>query len=355
MSEEFDQFDPGEPANEMTAEGIAVEAENATLEQTLEQAFDQSSGEGDSPKSTTSPSPDDNSQAEDVSSQSTDAKEANAQDTDKGEKVEDLPEAGLKHWPQEQRQAFGKMPQDQQDFFMQRYKEMEAGHTRRSQEMAPLRDLMSDWQPYLGQLQAQGVIPNPIAAINGLLGLEQQLRTGDNARKVAILTKLALDYGVQTPGEDEAREDPSLHQMELQMRNQQAQMRRMQYQQMDNNTAFGRQQISQFVAEKTADGKPAYPYFNALTDDMVRLAQADVNSGISPNLRDLYERASWNNPKVRAELLKSQVDTQLAERQANLDKKRNASSSVAGNGSVPISKKSDDLNAIIAEGWDRFM
>ena len=42
-----------------------------------------------------------------------------------------------------------------QGFLMDRSKDMEAAHTKRSQEIAPLRGAAEKWTPYLNQMQAE--------------------------------------------------------------------------------------------------------------------------------------------------------------------------------------------------------
>ena len=42
-----------------------------------------------------------------------------------------------------------------QAFLLDRYNKMEAAHTQRSQEIAPLRKATEKWTPYLAQIQAE--------------------------------------------------------------------------------------------------------------------------------------------------------------------------------------------------------
>ena len=94
-----------------------------------------------------------------------------------------------------------------QAFLMDRSREMEAAHTKRSQEIAPLRNASERWAPYLNQIQAE-----PSQVFDSLMQYEYGLRTGTNEQRMNILVGLARDYGVSfgNGGQEapSAEEDP---------------------------------------------------------------------------------------------------------------------------------------------------
>ena len=59
------------------------------------------------------------------------------------------------HWSVEHQEMFRGLDGKAQSFLMDRSREMEAAHTKRSQEIAPLRNASERWAPYLNQIQAE--------------------------------------------------------------------------------------------------------------------------------------------------------------------------------------------------------
>ena len=102
------------------------------------------------------------------------------------EKAEEVEEAEAKpepldaptHWKVEDQELFRGLDPKAQSFLMDRHKDMEAAHTRRSQEIAPLRNAAEKWTPYLSQMQA-----DPATTFDSLMQYEYGLRTGTNEQK----------------------------------------------------------------------------------------------------------------------------------------------------------------------------
>ena len=59
---------------------------------------------------------------------------------------------------------------------------MEADYTRKTQEIAPLRNAAEKWTPYLSNIQA-----DPAQTFDQLMQHEYGLRTGTNQQKIEIL------------------------------------------------------------------------------------------------------------------------------------------------------------------------
>ena len=110
------------------------------------------------------------------------------------------------HWSVEHQEMFRGLDGKAQSFLMDRSREMEAAHTKRSQEIAPLRNASERWAPYLNQIQAE-----PSQVFDSLMQYEYGLRTGTNEQRMHILLGLARDYGVSFGNGQEApsaEEDP---------------------------------------------------------------------------------------------------------------------------------------------------
>ncbi len=272
-----------------------------------------------------------------------------------GEGGEEPPETGSElqpmdaptHWASADREMFAKLTPDAQKFMMDRFQGMEAAHTQRSQEIAPIRGFMEQWNPYFQHIGA-----DPGIAMNQVMQAEYMLRTGTQEQKRDVLRQLINDYGIEGPGEggeNAPPHDPRVDQLAQQMQelahrnNAQAVHAQNAQMQAANNA------IHSFTSAKNEDGTLAHPFFGDVQVDMERLAQADIDSGRQPDLKDLYERACWANPTVRQKLLDMQKTADAKEAR----RKRHAGSSVSGAGSRRAEQRSDDLEKILSDEWDR--
>ncbi len=276
---------------------------------------------------------------------------------DGGEGGDPPPEGGTElqpmdapaHWASADREMFAKQTPEAQKWLMERSNAMDAAHTQRSQEIAPIRGFMEKWDPYFRQMGA-----DPGAAMNHVMEAEYILRTGTQAQKLDLLKQLIHDYGVEAPGEggeNAPPQDPRVDQLAQQMqelahRNNAQAMHAQNAQMQAANNA-----IHSFTSAKNEDGTLAHPFFGDVQVDMERLAQADIDSGRQPDLKDLYDRACWANPTVRQKLLDMQKTADAKEAR----RKRHAGSSVSGAGSRRAEQRSDDLDSILSNEWDRQM
>ena len=251
------------------------------------------------------------------------------------------------HWSTKDREMFSKIGADGQQWLLERYRGMEAAHTKRSQEIAPMRDLAQRWAPYFEHLKT----PAP-QAIDLLMQTEYQLRNGSNTQKIAILQRLVEDYGIAAPEEDEngnliqpAAADPRIEALEQQIQAMRAGQSQQQQAEQQSRVAVASGQIQAFADEKRADGKLAYPYFGDVKNDMTRLAQADLAAGAQPDLKSLYDRAAWANPTVRAKLL-------AADNQEKARKASRAGGQVSGAGAAAAEQPKGLRETLEAE-WAR--
>ena len=221
---------------------------------------------------------------------------------------------------------------------------MIGAHTQRSQEIAPLRAVTDEWQPYLDQVaEFQGVESIPAAeAITGLLQTERALRTADPEQKRAMLEHLAEQYGAAPLDamphgwrEGDAAVAQQAQEAAPEPVNEFAQAQAV-------NAAQG--QIDQFKAATNDDGSPRYPFFDQVTQEMTRLAHADQMHGVTPDLDNLYNRATWGDANLRQRALahrdaQAEAGRKSSER-AKIAKARSASVSLSG-GSGPAGRAED--------------
>ena len=115
------------------------------------------------------------------------------------------------------------------------------------------------------------------------------------------------------------------------------------------------EEIRRFTEAKTEAGAPAHPYFAEVEADMTRLAQTDRAAGLAPTLADLYERAIWSNPTVRAKMLAAQQHAAARQteraRKEQIRKAKRASATVTGQGSGDAEQPRTLRDEIEAQ-WD---
>lgn len=292
------------------------------------------------------------------------------------------------HWSLEDQNRFREATPEWQAWLAGRSKAIDAHASKRGEELAPLRQLEDKWRPYAERL---GGTFNQL--VDGLMQAEYALRTGTPQQKSAIFQQLAGDYGVNLAafggGQNGAPAQPgngaipaappeveqvlgdldpsaaNVIRMVLARQAQTEQNIAARLEQRDGaayqaNAARAAEDVKAFAEAVDEQGKPAHPYFAEVYDDMTRLAQADMAAGLQPNLANLYERATWAHPEVRAKQLAAQQHAAEQQRkrkeQEDVQRAKKAGVSVSGAGSATREQPSDDLDDILEElvpqtGW----
>ena len=241
-------------------------------------------------------------------------------------------------WPDEQKTAFAELPEPQRKFMLDRFKDMESAHTKRTQAIAPTLEVARKWSPYL---QARGMTADK--ALDNLVATEYALSTGTQEQKQGMFLQLMQTYGVdpvevatqaEERGEGETEVDPGMRRL-LEPVTQSVQDL---HRRMDAREAQGTQQqqmadLDSFAQAKDADGNLLHPHFEELVDDMLALAQARAAVGQRPTYEDLYEAAQWSNPTVRERLLNARsVEERKAAGQQHANARRAAVQGAKENG-----------------------
>lgn len=240
------------------------------------------------------------------------------------------------HWPQADRDMFAKQAPEAQKWLLDRHKAMETDYTRKTEGIAPLLQEIDRASPYLRSINA-----TPEAAFQALLSTEYTLRHGTPDQKVAAVQRILNDYKITLPGSTSrptetpaAGEQSAADQSEWEdpavaaLRKEIADLKQAEQQRQQLTAAEMEQraisELRAFEAEKTADGKPAYPHFASVIDEMTRLALVERAQGRQPNLKSLYEVAVYANPATRAQLLADQQAEQQRKIEAEIEAKRKA-------------------------------
>ena len=267
------------------------------------------------------------------------------------------------HWSKEDQDLFLEQPAKVQQYLLDRSKAMEAAHTQRSQEIAPLRNVVGQWDGYLKQIQA-----DPAQMFHSLLGFEYQLRSGTNEQKIQTLMQLAQAYGVefaQQQAEPSAEEDPfgiqkqiaaAVDPIKQQLGQVSGGFQQQNQQTQQAEQARLQQQVRDFADEKGADGKLAHPYFSEVRQDMAALAQAKAAAGQPQDIAELYETACWSNPSVRAKMQaaaerKAEATKRKAE-QERAKKAKRAAGSLSGSGGGGSTEQPKGLREQLEANYD---
>ena len=217
---------------------------------------------------------------------------------------------------------------------IEKSKSLESGYDEKFREVAGLKKAIDPWAGYLQQIGA-----TPELAIQYLIGAEYQLRTGTPAVKREALLKIAQDYDIDLEqaeggeGEEDST-DPAVKALQDELTNLRGLVTSQVQTQVAGQNAVAESDIQTFAEEKTEAGTLAHPHFNEVTEDMVSFAKAETAQGRKPNLKDLYDRAIWSTPAVRAKLIASEKETDAKQRAETAkdkeQKARKAASSVSG-------------------------
>lgn len=238
------------------------------------------------------------------------------------------------HWSSEDKEVFNSQTPEAQTWMIEKSKSLEAGYAEKFKEVAGLKKAIDPWGGYLQQIGA-----TPELAIQYLIGAEYQLRTGTPAVKREALLKIAKDYDIDLEqaegGEgEEDFTDPAVKALQEEVTKLGGLVTSQQHAQTQGQQNVAESEIQAFAEEKTEAGQPAHPHFNEVLEDLVMQARVEAAQGRKPNLKDLYDRAIWSNPAVRAKLVSAEKETDAKKRAGAAKEKeqkaRQAASSVSG-------------------------
>jgi hypothetical protein len=234
------------------------------------------------------------------------------------------------HWSAEDKATFAKLPAEGQAFLLKRHGDMEAEFTRKSQASAGAVQFTQALAPVFNDpaimqdLQRSGV--NPVQAVHLWGQLHRRAISPKQEDRFGVLVEMTQRMGLdparifaalqnQPPPlpegiSPEDLKDPAIRffadqfgrtttklqalEGQLQQRAQAEQQAREEWQ-----VKSARQGIDGFADEKTKDGQPLRPYFDAVLPIIIDLYKANPRRDI----REAYDTACWAHPEVRKQLL----------------------------------------------------
>ena len=259
-------------------------------------------------------------------------------------------------FPEEKRAAFEAMPREAQEWALNEYKSFQAGFTKKTQELAGDKKFKEKYgwaeqifAPLEQALMMHGLTPQQY--VGQLLAIQQGLQTNPEQ----TIKHLAQQRGVALDGLQEADEyqDPEIRALKEEIANLRQGLTVREQTEAQNQQSHLMDQIRLFGTEKDADGNLTHPHFDAVMDDMARLAVYQRNQGIQPELNQLYEQAVWSNPEVRQTLLDEQKKSLTAEdagkKQAKATKAKKAAKSVTKTSEPGSDKQAVDFSKMSIE------
>lgn len=247
------------------------------------------------------------------------------------------------NWPQQEQAFFRELPPELQHAYLDRARHMMADYTRKTQEIARVRQGYQELErviaPHVQQWALNGM--GPAQAMQQLIALSDYATKSPQEfiRYFANLRGVDLQ-AIAQPAQEEYI-DPQVAALQQQLAGVQQQLnytsqaqayaqqvaQQQQYAQAFQETNG---QIDNFASQVGPDGKPLYPYFNQLEEDMSAL----IETGRAQTLHEAYETAKWANPYTRSKLLAQSRarDNRLMRQRA--EQARMAASSITGASSM---------------------
>ena len=255
------------------------------------------------------------------------------------------------HWAPEDIEAYNELDDKSKRLYLKRYKQMEAGYTKKAQKFAEERRIAEKFnkavEPFQDQFKKLNI--DEFDAFQRAATAHIRLLQASPQEKYHLFQRLAHDYGInfnqqqveQAINHNQPQLDPhtqallqeveSIKQRQYQI--DQAQIQR-EYQSLE-------QQIVNFREAKDDKGEPKYPHFETLRLEMSEILQ----KGMAKSLEDAYEKAIRLNDDLHQEYINRQYNSRL--READVEKKTAASKkagfNVRGSGSISNVQPQENL------------
>lgn len=262
----------------------------------------------------------------------------------------------VKQWKKPSRAALRKLAsmEGAADLLPDVYKEIESRYDYTGKTQAEYDKLKKRFDPYdqvlstyeqqaamrgiapqigLQQMMAvqDGLYRNPDQTIPWLL---QQLKPNDAK---AVVNAMARHWGVDLGQIAQAEPwiDPAVKQLveplQAQNRQMQSMMQNFYQQQYQQNAQAVAQSIAAFKNAQDENGNPKYPHYARLENSMAAIIRAE---GLQ-DLEKLYEKAMWNDPELREELIQARAKSaELKAAQVSLDKNAQAEKAVVASRNI---------------------
>lgn len=252
------------------------------------------------------------------------------------------------HWPEKDRELFGKQSRESQEYLLRREREYTEGINRKSAEVAEVRKAL---EPIDMQLRQNGTTPG--AAVAQLVAWHQALQQNPKD----ALPKLAKLYGVDLSALSDGAAleyvDPAVQALQQQVQQLTAHIQTTQTNSQQQQFQAVQNEISTFATATDESGNLKHPYFDRVRGYMGAL----FSSSPDMTLEKAYEAAVFADPELRQAKLASEREAERkAAEKARLeavDKAKKAGQPIKGAGLTSARKTKPTLdqaiNASLAE------
>ena len=337
------------------AEDLSTEVEEApeqTMDDTIRETLEAINARNDEPEATEEVAEDKSRDDKGrFASKEAPAEEAPVEQPEEPEAHVVPPELQKLGLRKDEAEAFSKADKAVQDAFIRRSDEMHRGFEQVRNKAQFGSEVEQAIGPLLPVLQQNNIAP--VEAVRRLFGAEMQLRNGSPAQKVAMLNKLATDYGIDLGQVNEYAANQPMVDPRVQALEQQLQQQQSWIQQQNQATEWRERQTLNSEITRFASS-PEHGFFEEVRGDMAGLLQA----GLAPDLATAYDMAIYANPAVRARVLaQQQVKAQESGRTAASQKASSAKAAAAVNvsrkGTLPAAKAVGTMDDTIRETAQR--
>lgn len=264
------------------------------------------------------------------------------------------------HWAPEDREAFNELDEKGRKLYLKRYKQQEAGFTKKSQGLAEERRIAENFKKVMAthEEHLKNIGVDPFMAVDKLLATEKLFRTGTPSQKADAFQKLARDYGINLnlPQQQYVAEqtfDPQTLALYQKVHTLEQHQQFLEQERVKRETHSLTSQIDSFQKAVDDKGEPKYPHFETLRMDMSEILQKGMASG----LEDAYNKAVRLNDDLHQEYINRQYNIRMKE--AETVKKTVASKkagfNMKGSGGSALAEPSQTLSTrqVIEQAYDR--
>jgi hypothetical protein len=200
-----------------------------------------------------------------------------------------------KTWRPEAAAAFATLPPNIQAEIHKREEDMFRGLEQYRSAAQFGQSLHKSLEPYLPTLQQYRI--DPAVQVAGLMKSHHTLALGTPQEKVALMTTLFRDYGIDLQSVATALDpgnapyiDPAVRDLTQTVQTLQSQIAKQTQERLAEHQTKLRSQVDAFATN------PANAYFNEVANDMAVL----IDKGVCSTMEEAYEKAIWANPVTRA-------------------------------------------------------
>jgi hypothetical protein len=285
------------------------------------------------------------------------------------------------HWDAKTREAFGKLPPEAQKVVSDLSKNLEAGFTKKSQELAEdkkfatgVRSIITDG--HRQQLRASGLVdargnPDEIAGISRLLQLNDfatkdgpgyvrwlvgQMRV-DPRQIFPQLTGGAAPQGQQPPAQQQL--DPQVRNLFETTLRLASEVDGFKRQQVMSRFKSADQAIASFRDAKDATGQPVHPHFEQVQTQMDWILRSNpailAVEDLGERLQKAYDLAVYADPDIRNQTFDSELQKRQADaaKKADLERAKRAKAPIKGQSVAAPATKPKGLDAAGREAMRR--